>query len=80
MSKYGRGQVPPSQREIQAGREFNSLLVGLNIRNHVQKSLQIISIQFLTGHHRRREEGCRRDVGSNLKVWGENFEGERRSW
>jgi len=79
MSKYGRGQVPPSQREIQAGREFDSLLIGLNIGNHAQQSLQIFSIQFPTGHHRRREEGCRRDVG-NLKIWGENFEGERRSW
>jgi len=79
MSKYGRGQVPPGQREIQAGRELDSFLVGLNIRNHAQQSLQIFSIQFATGHHRLREGGCRRDVG-NLELWGENLKGERGSW
>jgi hypothetical protein len=57
ISKYGRGQIPPTQRKIQAGREFDSFLFVLNIGDHAQQSLQVVSVQYTTGHH-RREGGC----------------------
>ena len=39
ISKCGRGQIPPAQRKVQAGREFDSFLFRLNIGDYVQQSL-----------------------------------------